>query len=157
MGALQARVACWENTASLICHLWAETPQAGCPGAKTSNWQLSPPPCQPMCILYSILSTSFFNHSHLLPVECTPKRTQTPSHRLNTSATKNTCVFKVSNSQPHFTGTVGPEGTPFQVYFFLKLKVKCKASHRTDAFCVALSFIQSGNALGVLSAFLVDT
>lgn len=65
--------------------------------------------------------------------------------------------FQVSNSQPHCTGMVELNGTPLQVYFFLKFKVKCKASHRIDVFRLALSFIQSGNALRVLSTFLGDT
>lgn len=49
-------------------------------------------------------------------------------------------MVSVSNSQPHFTGIVEPNGIPFQV---LKLQVKWKGSHRT-VFCLALSFIQSG-------------
>lgn len=52
---------------------------------------------------------------------------------------------------------MGPLSGLFFFFSFLKFKVKCKASHRSDVFRVALSFIQSGNALGVLSAFLVDT
>lgn len=95
------RVACWKNTS--FSHLSSLGRNALSWPSWSQNFQQATfsPPFQPLSILYSTLSTSFFNHSHLLlPVECTPKTTQTPSCRLNTSVTKNTYVSKFLTLSP---------------------------------------------------------
>lgn len=114
----------------------------------SQNFQLATfppsPPARVDLVLNPLHFSSFFNHSHLLPVECTPKRTQTPSRRLNASATKNTCVLEVSNSRPPLYWSGGTEWDPFSGLFFLKFKVECKASPQDWCFPCGFHLFEVG-------------